>query len=132
MATSTGTESDDPRPPVWIGHVIMAVPDVAKANEFWTAAGMRHIESGDAFAVLELRGGTHLVLLASEEPVAAGARAPFDLMVEDIDAARARYSELGLAPSELERGKIHDSFTLTDPSGTLVTVNSSHVSDRPV
>lgn len=122
----------DPRPPVWIGHVVLPTVDVRRANEYWVALGMRPLESGDSFAVLELRGGTHLVLVGADAGVTDGTPCPFDLMVEDVDAARARYEALGFAPSETIRGDIHDAFTMLDPSGYVVTVNSSHVSDQPV
>jgi catechol 2,3-dioxygenase-like lactoylglutathione lyase family enzyme len=122
----------DPRPPVWVGHIVLATGDVAAANEYWTALGMRPIESHDGVAVLELRGGTHLVLLPTQTAIAAGTPCPFDLMVEDVDAAHASYEKLSFAPSEIQRGDIHDSFTIVDPSGYVVTVNSSHVSDQPV
>jgi catechol 2,3-dioxygenase-like lactoylglutathione lyase family enzyme len=120
------------RPAVWVGHVVLAASDVARSNEYWSALGMRPIARGDGFAVLELRGGTHLVLVASDAPVRPETPCPFDLMVEDVEAARERYAALGFAPSEMERSEIHDSFTLLDPSGYRVTVNSSHVSDLPV
>jgi catechol 2,3-dioxygenase-like lactoylglutathione lyase family enzyme len=117
---------------VWVGHVALGASDLERSRAFWEALGMRLLEAHERVAVLELRGGTHLVLLPAREPVAAGARAPFDLMVDDLDATRARYAELGLAPSEIRDGAIHRSFELVDPSGYLVTVNSSHVSGRPV
>ena len=123
---------EDPRPPVWVGHVVLATTDVAKGNDYWVAVGMRPITSGDGFAVLELRGGTHLVLVASDADVSEGTPCPFDVMVEDVDDAHARYEKLGFVPSETSRGEIHDSFTIVDPSGYVVTVNSSHVSDQPV
>lgn len=128
----SNSNPSDERPSVWVGHLVLQAPAVPVARDYWVAAGMRHITSGDGFAVLELRGGTHLVLVASDQPVAAGTQAPFDLMVEDLDAMHAHYRELALEPSEIERGDIHDSFTLTDPSGYVVTVNSTHVSDLPV
>jgi hypothetical protein len=37
-----------------------------------------------------------------------------------------------MAPSEISRGKIHDFFTVRDPSGLDLTFNSTHVSDHPV
>lgn len=122
----------DERPAVWVGHVVLKARDLARATDYWEKVGMRLLVSGREVSVLELRGGTHLVLLPSDEPLAEGAPAPFDVMVEDLDAAWKRYGELDFAPSEIERGKIHDSFTMRDPTGYLVTVNSSHVSDKPV
>ena len=115
----------DERPPVWVGHVVLRVSDLDRAHAFWTGIGMRAVEKNPNVAVLELRGGTHLVLLPSDE-VTAG-EAPFDLMVDDVDATHAAYAAQGLAPSTIERGHIHDAFTLTDPDGYTVRVNSTHV-----
>ena len=122
----------DERPPVWIGHMLLKVADIEKSKDYWIGLGMRHIASGDGFSVLELRGGTHIVLLPSEEPIEPGTPTPFDLMVEDIDATRKEFEERGLAPSKMVEGNIHHSFTVRDPSGYDVTFNSTHVSDQPV
>ena len=92
--------------------------------------GMRPIFANDSVSILELRGGTHIVLEKCAEP--QDGQAAFDLMVEDIDAAHADYQRLDLGPSEITRGRIHDSFTLRDPGGCTITVNSSHVSEFPV
>ncbi len=124
--------ADDARPPLWVGHVSLGVGDVSVSTGFYEALGMRRIFESGEVGVLELRGGTHLVLLPSGDPVQPDARAPFDLMVDDIDATRERYAQLGLELSPLERGRIHDSFTLLDPNGYRVTVHSSHASGKPV
>jgi hypothetical protein len=92
--------------------------------------GMRPIAEGEDFAVLELRGGTHLVLLPASEP--ASGSAGFDLMVDHLEVTHARLQALGLVPSEIRSGRIHRSFTVTSPSGHTITFNSSHVSDKPV
>ena len=120
----------DPRPPVWVGHVSMKTDRLAESREFMLQLGLRPVADGDAFAVLELRGGTHLVLL-KEDAVEPGT-APFDLMVEDLEATHRRFASLGLAPSEIQSGRIHRSFRVRDPSGQEVTFNSSHVSGRSV
>jgi catechol 2,3-dioxygenase-like lactoylglutathione lyase family enzyme len=113
------------RPPVWIGHVVVTVGDLARSAEFWHAVGMREIERNEHVAVLELRGGTHLVLIpGTPEP---DVDAPFDLMVEDLDATHAAWTDLGLDVSAIERGRIHSAFILRDPDGHRVMVNSSHV-----
>ena len=122
--------NEDLRPPVWIGHITMQTRSIAESNEFMLELGMRAIVDGEGFAVLELRGGTHLVLLPAEG--ALSGPAPFDLMVEDLDATHQDLAARGLAPSEISRGDIHDSFTIRDPSGLDVTFNSTHVSDLPV
>ena len=124
--------AEDPRPAVWVGHVALGATDVAKANDFWQAVGMRLVEFDGNVAILELRGGTHLVILPSEEPVAAGTPTSFDLMVDDVDSAHARYEGLGFAPGPIETTPFHRSFRLRDPSGYEVTVKSSHVGEQPV
>lgn len=126
--------SRDDRPPVWIGHTTLATRDLAGTQDFMTRLGMRPIEDGEKFAVLELRGGTHLLVLQSDS--ADAGPVPFDLMVEDIDATHRefieKFREQGIRPSDIEPGTIHRSFTLTSPAGHVVTFNSTHVSDRAV
>ena len=120
----------DIRPPVWIGHVAMHTDRVAESSEFMQLVGMRLIFSDAEIAVLEMRGGTHLVL--TTDPESQLIKGSFDLMVEDLDATHAHFTELGLAPGEIERGQIHDCFAVLEPGGTSITFNSSHVSDLPV
>jgi hypothetical protein len=83
------------RPPVWIGHTTLATRDLSGTHDFMIKLGMRPIEAGDKFAVLELR-------------------------------------DQSISPSVIEPGTIHRSFTVTSPTGHIVTFNSTHVSGRPV
>ena len=121
---------DDERPPVWVGHIVLRTPELGGTRKFMLQLGMRSIEHGDDFAVLELRGGTHLLLVPAEQDPSGPA--PFDLMVDDLDIAHARLRELGLDPSAIEASRFHRSFTIRSPSGHVITFNSSHVSDLPV
>lgn len=118
------------RPPIWIGHIILPTPDLESTHEFMVTIGMRPIARGEEFAVLELRGGTHLVLVPGEVP--SQAAAGFDLMVEDIHATHDQYQALGFAPSQIDKGTIHESFTMQCPSGHIITFNSDHSSSYPV
>ena len=120
----------DARPPVWVGHVTMQTHVLDASHAFMVALGLRPIGRSEAVSVLELRGGTHLVLLRADAPVSGPA--PFDLMAEDLEATHGRLTELGLAPSPIAAGRIHRSFTVRDPSGQDVTFQSNHVSDLPV
>lgn len=122
----------DERPAAWVGHVVLKATDLARSTDYWEKIGMRLIGTFDTVSVLELRGGTHLVLMETDESLPDGSAASFDVMVEDVDAAWKRYQELGFEPSEIQPGNIHRSFKLRDPSGYQVTVNSSHVGDKPV
>ena len=122
----------DQRPPVWIGHMFLATTDVEKTATFMRKLGMRDIFQSERIVVLELRGGTHLLLQPTDDPIPPGTKAPFDLMVDEIDASHEKFEELGLSPSTIEEGRIHRWFTISDPSGYEITVNSSHVSNLPV
>lgn len=116
--------SADQRPAVWVGHVVARAPDVTAACGFWQTVGMRLVFQREDFAVLELRGGTHLVIVGGD---AEENEIPFDIMVDDLQAAWDQFKEAGLNPTPVTEGSIHSSFTVTDPAGRAVTVNSSHV-----
>lgn len=126
------SETADQRPPVAVGHVRLNVNDVAAASRWLETVGLRPIVTRDELAVLELRGGTHVVVRRAEQPVPPGTAAPFDLMVDDVDATHRDFAAKGLSPMEIRRGRIHDSFEVPGPDGLAFTVNSSHASGKPV
>ena len=102
---------------------MLTVSDLNRSARWWHAIGMREIEHNEHVAVLELRGGTHLVLV----PGAPKPDVPFDLMVEDLDATHRDWEEQGIDVGPITKGRIHHAFEATDPDGYRVTVNSSHV-----
>jgi len=120
------------RPQVAIGHVWLKVSDISRATQYFVSLGLRPIHQGQGIAVLELRGGTHLVLGPSDESIPAGTKSPFDLMVDNIVVTRDQYERLGLRPSPLEGGSIHRSFKLNGPDDYIITVTSSHTRGRAV
>lgn len=124
--------SMDGRPRLAVGHVSLEVEDVGEACAFFVRHGMRDIFKGENFGVLELRGGTHLVLSRAETTIEPGRQAPFDLMVDDIDEARSEFTSAGVTATEIERGRIHDTFHIEGPSGYRFAVTSSHAGDRTV
>ena len=126
------SQTVDQRPPVAVGHVWLPATDVASAERWLQSVGLRPIFADDGLAVLELRGGTHVVVRKVDHPLEAGIAAPFDLMVDDIEATRRDYAAKGLGPSDISRGRIHDSFHLTGPDGYDFTVTSSHAEGRIV
>ena len=131
MAADT-PNGQDKRPQLAIGHLELLVSDVGSAVDLFVKLGMRHIFQKEDFAVLELRGGTHLVLDKPEGPVPSGREAPFDLMVDDIEMMRERCESLELQPSSITNGRVHRSFSFTGPDGYMIEVNSSHASGEPV
>ena len=122
------------KPAVAIGHVDLLVTNVAQAVGFFMQLGMRHIHQNPDFAVLELRGGTHLVLEEPEkgDTISQGQTPPFDLMVEDLHSAHQECEKLGMKPSAIESGRIHSNFYLNGPDGYQIRMTSSHTSGRPV
>ena len=63
--------------------------DLARSAEFWHTVGVHEIEWNEHIVVLELRGGRHLVLLPGAP--SAGADAPVQLMVEDLETTYAEW-----------------------------------------
>ena len=122
----------DPRPAAAIGHVFLKVSDVAASVRFLAGQGLRPIDEGEDFAVLELRGGTHLLLTRSRQRIKPGTQTPFDLMVNDIDAARGSCKAKGLQPSRIQSLHFHRSFTVIGPDGYVITITSSHTGNRVV
>jgi len=108
------------------------VTDVGAAARWLETVGLRPIVTREELAVLELRGGTHVVVRQAGQPPEPGTGAPFDLMVDDVDAAHRDFAAKGLSPAPIRRGRIHDSFELAGPGGWTFTVNSSHASGQPI
>ncbi len=102
-----------------------------ESEQFMRKICMRPIVKRPEVAVLELRGGTHLVLLAKPEVVTG--KTPFDLMVEDLHATHECFTSLGLAPTPIERASPeHDRFLVREPAGHIIAFFSNHVSGQPV
>ncbi len=117
----------DERPPVAVGHVCLPVKNVLTTSAFLQELGLRKIFEKDTFAVLELRGGTHLILEKSR-----GTQAPVDFMVDDVKKARLKYAKMGMKPTRIKSGTIHSSFFIPGPDGWSFKITSSHTGGRPV
>ncbi len=88
----------------------------------------------DHLAILELRGGTHLLLIQSPDEMMELLDQPFDLMVDDLQAFRSELGKRGIATSEPSFHQIagHHRFTVVDPDGRTIAIHSSHTEGRPV
>jgi catechol 2,3-dioxygenase-like lactoylglutathione lyase family enzyme len=122
------------RPALAVGHVVLQVADTRVAAAFYQRLGLRPVCLSDDLAILELRGGTHLLLFPTASRRRARRKAPFDLMADDVDAAHAAAVAHGMSPSAIghERRSGHRFFTLEDPDGHRLTVYSSHTEQRAV
>jgi len=74
------------RPLLSVGHVVLRVSEVTQAAAFYRSLGMRAVVERKEIAILELRGGTHLLLFKARSKPRAGAIRAFDFMVDDADA----------------------------------------------
>ena len=126
------TKADDQRPRVAVAHVVLETDRMDASARFMQAIGMRPVFLGPQVSILELRGGTHLILMRKDKVV--GGAAAFDLMVDDIHATHRQWASQGLGPSPIEaRPAIdHEVFIISEPAGNVITVFSSHVSGKPV
>lgn len=121
----------DARPLAAIGHLFLRTSDVPAAAQRLESVGLRVIVAKESLAVLELRGGTHIVLRPSTE--AGGSEvAEFDLMFDDLDAAHSVFAAQGFTVSAIETGRIHRSFEATAPEDFTLQVVDSHAGQRVV
>ncbi len=127
MADSDATGALDDRPPIWVGHLgPLVVGDLDEAVDFYRHLGFRPATRRDDLVSLEMRGGTHLVLLlGDEEPT--GGEAPFDLMVDDLPAFRASIAAAGIDPGPIEAAGAHQRCWVTGPGGYRMRIHDSHV-----
>jgi len=102
-------------------------------------------------AIIELRGGTHILLFNKNDelpfslsPSHLGQRGDFsserlDLMIDsksrsDLELYRTALMENGLSVDEIAPDQFfgHYYFRLADPDGNGITVNTSHTGELPV
>ena len=140
------SETNTAKPPVGVGHLARAVTDLEASHRFYTTLGLRLVGRGDDLSILELRGGTHLLLLQrggpsaeAESPFDQAAPSAIDLMIEgrtyeELDAYRAALVAGGVdaQPISDKRYFGHCIFRAMDPDGNAVIVSTSHASDLPI
>ena len=133
-------------PQLAIGHLSLTVGDVAACHRFYADLGLRTFDKGEEMAILELRGGTHLLLFQRGAPF-TDAKSPFDgaratsvdLMIagrsrDELEAVRGRLVQHGHVPDPILDRQFfgHFVFKAKDPDGNEVTVSTSHAGDLPV
>lgn len=119
--TSAPDTEPDQRPRFAIGHLSIGAADVATLTDFYTRVGMRLVVDMGRATILELRGGTHLIVRTGDPGVAS-----LDLIVDDIEETRDVLTAAGAEATTIVRGHPHDRFTATDPEGNTLFVNSNH------
>jgi catechol-2,3-dioxygenase len=136
-------------PAAALGHFVLKVNDTNISYQFYTKLGLRPAGLFPDVAIIELRGGTHILLFNKSDevplsPSKLGQRGDFsterlDLMLDshsrsDLELYRTTLIENGVSVGEIAPKKLygHYYFELADPDGNGITVYTSHVGDLPV
>jgi catechol 2,3-dioxygenase-like lactoylglutathione lyase family enzyme len=141
----------DNLPAAALGHFVMKVANLSASYQFYADLGLRQIGIYPDVAIIELRGGTHILLFPEKgeapfelNPSRLGQRAAFfkehlDLLIHgktrgNLEAYRASLLKNGIAAGEIAQERLfgHDYFQLADPDGHGITVYTSHVGELPV
>jgi catechol 2,3-dioxygenase-like lactoylglutathione lyase family enzyme len=134
-----------------LGHFVMKVNDIDTSYQFYTNLGLRPFGIFPDLAIIELRGGTHILLFNKNDELPfsinssqLGQRGAFfnerlDLMIDgksraDLEQYRANLVEKGLSASAIGEDQFfgHDYFQLSDPDGNGITFYTSHTGELPV
>lgn len=122
--------SDD-RPSAAIGHMDLPANDINESYDFYLKLGLRGVFCDDKLGIVELRGGTHLIL--RKEPH-ADTPTTLDLMIPErgyraLEAYREGLTRAGLTPPEIPRETHfgHSVLTLKDPAGNEISIFNSHI-----
>src|ERR1700730_6793425 len=132
-------------PELAVAHLVFRVADLKSSCQFYSDLGLAPFYIEEKIAIIELRGGTHLVLLSVDEPAGEDVAESltgqfhkrfseqFDLMIEgkSLDELKKYRSELisrGIAAGEITEEAVygHFLFCIKDPDGNGITIYTSH------
>jgi len=138
-------------PAAALGHFVMKVSDVDISYQFYTKLGLRPFGIFPDLAIIELRGGTHILLFNKNGDLPAslisshlGQRGDrfneqLDLMIDgksrkDLEIYRTTLLENGLSVDEISQDQLfgHYYFQFSDPDGNGITVYTSHAGELSV
>jgi catechol 2,3-dioxygenase-like lactoylglutathione lyase family enzyme len=127
-----------------VAHLVFKVADLKSSCQFYSNLGLPPFAVDEKFAIVELRGGTHLLLfevgLAGED-VAESLTGQFrerlserfDLMIKgkglnELKKYRSELISRGIAAEEIPDETFfgHHLFCIKDPDGNGITIYSSH------
>ena len=130
-------------PGLAVAHLVFKVADLKISCQFYSNLGLPPFAmiEDEHVAIVELRGGTHLLLLEGEADMAESVTGQFhkrlseqfDLMIEGkgLDELKKYRSELisrGIAAGEIPDETFfgHYLFCIKDPDGNGITIYTSH------
>jgi catechol 2,3-dioxygenase-like lactoylglutathione lyase family enzyme len=128
-----------------VAHLVFKVADLKSSCEFYSNLGIPPFAIDEESAIIELRGGTHLILLLADQPVGEGVAESltgqfherfseqFDLMIKDkgqdaLEKYRLELINRGISAEEIpdETFYGHHLFCVKDPDGNGITIYTSH------
>jgi catechol 2,3-dioxygenase-like lactoylglutathione lyase family enzyme len=138
-------------PAAAFGHFVMKVDDISISYQFYTKLGLRPFGMYPDLAIIELRGGTHILLFNKNDELpsslssshlgqrGASFNERLDLMIDgksraDLELYRTTLIEKGLSVDAIAQDQLlgHDYFQLVDPDGNGITVYTSHTGELSV
>jgi catechol-2,3-dioxygenase len=128
-----------------VAHLVFKVADLKSSCQFYSNLGIPAFFSDEEVAIIELRGGTHLILLSVDSMAGEGIAESltgqfhekfseqFDLMIkgkslDELQAYRLELVSRGIAAGEISDETFfgHHLFCTKDPDGNGITIYTSH------
>ena len=128
-----------------VAHLVFKVADLKSSCEFYSNLGIPPFFTDEEAAIIELRGGTHLILLSVDSMAGEGIAESltgqfhkkfseqFDLMIKGKGLNDLEKYRLELLSRGIEAGEIPDEtffghylFCIKDPDGNGITIYTSH------
>ena len=145
----TGLESSEMKTVVdselAVAHLVFKVADLKSSCQFYSNLGLPPFTIDDKVAIIELRGGTHLLLLEVDQLAGEGVAESltgqfhkrfseqFDLMIKgngvnELKKYRSELISRGIAAGEIPDETFfgHHLFCIKDPDGNGITIYTSH------
>ena len=128
-----------------VGHLAFKVADLKSSCQFYANLGIPPFAIEEKVAIVELRGGTHLLLLEVDQLAGEGVAESvtgqfhkrfaerFDLMIKGKGLSELTKYRLELISRGIAAGEIpdetffgHHLFCIKDPDGNGITIYTSH------
>jgi catechol-2,3-dioxygenase len=132
-------------PELAVGHLVFKVADLKTSSQFYSNLGLPPFAIDEEAAIIELRGGTHLLLLEVDQLAGEGVAQSltgqfhkkfseqFDLMItgkglNELKKYRLELISRGIAAGEIPDETFfgHHLFCIKDPDGNGITIYTSH------
>ena len=132
-------------PELAVAHLVFKVADLKSSCQFYSNLGIPAFAIDEEIAIIELRGGTHLILLSVGQLVGEGVAESltgqfherfserFDLMIKGKGLNELKKYRLELISRGIAAGEIpdetffgHHLFCIKDPDGNGITIYTSH------